>query len=500
MYFEDVRQWQGTADDLTKKLKQKTEQLGLLIEPPTLRTVRQWRTKQLLSQPKGKKFGFRQILEGLATTLLLKQGWTFAAIAEVLPQLSDMALEQRIIAEANNQDPTLSPTTLPLPRRQASLLDLAEDSIVLLAQGIIRQYTKILNREIVRQDDTMPSELYRAMCKLGRLYIEEGKPDNAACVHTILERARYPLNTDEWELEIFRHPDFRFRQATLVESELRVPTPDCAEIANSKGAFGEDNVIERRLYERLIQMTEQLGSRRQHKAYTAIRELFGRRSLIGEYQLLDYLVENNLTPIQGTIIDTFFDQVPDIWLIDGLAHRCAYCGTLMRPHPNQKRFPSGRCPIRQCQNYEPRKAEVSEKLDPTKERLLIAKSQILTYWTGPGIDELAIFDVAKKNGLKTELYPDSDKCDIGINGYRIGIDAKSYTSPVSLGLRLSRSIGGLVYYRRRIIAVSDQLIEDNPDYLSILQSTLGKKGDSATLELFTVSQVIQLLQKIKDEN
>ncbi len=136
MYFEDIRQWQGTADFL-------------------------------------------------------------AAIAQILPSFPDLLLEQQIIAEADGQDPTWSPpmqtVTLPLTPGQASTLDLAEDAVVLLAQGILRQYSGVLNREIVRQDDSMPSELYRAMCKLGRLDIEAGLPDRAACVHNVLERARYPL-------------------------------------------------------------------------------------------------------------------------------------------------------------------------------------------------------------------------------------------------------------------------------------------------------------------
>lgn len=502
MYFEDVRQWQGTADTLTKELKRQIEQLRLSVEPPALRTVRSWRAKQLLSQPKGQEFGFRQILEGLATALLLKKGWTLTAIAQVLPSFPDLVLEQQIIAESDGQDPTWSipmqTATLPLPIGHASKLDLAEDAVVLLAQGIVRQYTKTLNREIVRQDDTMPSELYRAMCKLGRLYIEEGLPDRAACVHTVLERGRYPL--EKWDLDIFRHPDFRFRQAILIDPDFRVPTSDCAEIANSRGTFGEDNVIEHRLHERLREATERLGSRRQHKAYTALRELFGRNSLLGEHQLLDYLVDKDLTPLQGMIIDTFFDRVPDIWLIDGYAHRCAHCGTLMRPYPNKKTFPDGRCPIRQCAGQESERAKFSEKLDPNKDSLLIAKPQILTYWTGPAIDEVTIFDTARNHGLNAELYPESDLCDVAINNRNIGIDAKSYSSPVSLALRLNRSIGGLIYYRRRIIAVSDRLIEDNPYYLSTLLSTLDKKGDPATLEILSVSEIIQLLKGMKYEN
>ncbi|MEK0180628.1 hypothetical protein [Microcoleus anatoxicus] len=503
MDFEDIRQWLGTAEAIAKELKRQIPRLGLSVEPPTVRTVRLWRSKQLLSQPKGQEFRFRQILEGLGVALLLKRGWTLAAIAQVLPSFPDATLEQQIIAEANCQDPSWLPqmptTTLPLPTGHASAIDLAEDTVILLAQGILRQYTRIINRDIVRQDDSMPSELYRGMCKLGRLYIESGKSDRAACVHTVLERARYPL--DKWELDIFCHPDFRFCQAILIDSDLRVPTSDCAEIANIGGSFGEDNVIEHRLYERLREATERLGIRRQHKAYTALRSLFGSRSLIGEHQLLDYLGDNDLTPLQGTIVDTFFDSVPDVWLINGQAHRCAHCGTLMRPYPDRKLFPDGRCPIRQCLGHNSSKAKVSEKLDQNQDRLLIAKPQILTYWTGPAIDELAIFEAARKNGLDAELYPESDLCDVSINGRNIGIDAKSYTSPVSLALRLNRTgIGGLEHYRRRIIAVSDQLIEERPDYLSTFQSAIDKKDAPATLEILSVSQVIELLKAIKYEN
>lgn len=503
MYFEDVNQWQGTAEGLAKELERQVGQLKLSVEPPALRTVRLWRSKQLLSQPKGHQFGFRQILEGLAIALLLKKGWTLAAIAQVLPSFPDTALERQIVAEADSQDPTWLPTvqttylSLPPGHRQAN--DLAEDAIVLLAQGIIRQYDRILSgRDIVRQEDSMPSEIYKAMCKLGRLYIEEGCLDRAACIHDVLDRARYPLSAQEWQLKIFRQPNFRFSKATLIDPDLRVPSSDCALIANLSGAFGEDNAIEYRLHTRLREATEQLSRRYQHKAYTALRQLFARYSLIGESKLLDYLVENNLTPLQRTITETFFDPVPDVWLIEGLAHRCAHCGTLMRPHPNKKYFPNGRCPIRQCNSSNP--AKVAERLEPTQDLLLIAKPQILTYWTGPAIDELAMFDAARQNSLNAELYPESDLCDVAINDRAIGIDAKSYTSPVSLALRLNRSIGGLIHYRRRILAVSDWLIEDNPSYLSTLQSTLDKKGDPATLEIMSVLSVIQLLEKICHAN
>jgi hypothetical protein len=498
MHFENVRDWEGTADAFTQELRRKIDTLGLPIEAPNVRTVRSWRSKHLFSQAKGKNFGFRQILEGLASALFLKKGWTLKAIAEVLPSLDDLAIEQQIIAEATNIEATAS-VELETPsllqgsqERQKS--NLAENAVILLAQGILLQYHSIINgREIVRQNDKIPHPLHSAMCMLGRLYVEEGKVDRAACVHDVLERARHPLNSDFWGLATFQQQNFPFGKVTLVEPELRVPSQECLTVANISGSFGEDNVIEHQLHGSLRNATEKLGRRRKDGAYSALRELLGRRSLISDRELLEKLTELQLTPVQPTVID-FFDPVPDVWLIDGFANRCGNCGTLMRPHPDKKRFPDGFCPIRQCNSkFSPK---VSERLNPETERLLIAKPQILTYWTGPAIDEIAIFDKAKSYGLNAELYPDSDRCDVSINDRALGIDAKSYTSPVSLALKLNQGIGGLIDYRRRIIAISDELVDNNSGYLSDLRSSLDKKGDPATLEIMSVSSVISLLKEM----
>jgi hypothetical protein len=122
--------------------------------------------------------------------------------------------------------------------------------------------------------------------------------------------------------------------------------------------------------------------------------------------------------------------------------------------------------------------------------LHVAKPQILLYWTGPGIDDLAIYDEANRSGIVAELYPECDLCDVAIGGRAIGIDAKSYSSPVSLALRLNRTIGGLTHYRRRIIAVGDELLDIDRDYIATVRSCLEKRGDPATLEILPVSKVI----------
>lgn len=494
MNFDGLKDWQGTAENLSEKLQHKIEQLNLSVEPPAVRTVRSWRGKKLLSQPKGKKFGFRQILEGLAILLFLKKGWTLKAIAEVLSSLNDEELERQILVirdGENSEQPDRHQQLSLFPTQQnKSNLTLAEDAVILLAQGILRQYDRVLTgREIVRQDDKLPPELHSAMCKLGRLYLEEGKCDRAACVHDLLERSRYSFDTDnQWDLNILQHSEFRFSNVKLIYSDLRVPTPDCAEIADISGGYGEDNVIENRLHQLIRTATESLGRSKQHQAYTSIRELLGRRSLIRERELLDYLEEKDLTPRLETVLE-FFDPVPEVWLIDAHAHRCAHCNTLMRPHFNQKRYPNGYCPIHQCNSKYP--PQISERLNPEDGRLLVAKPQILAYWTAPAIDELAIFDEAKTYGLDAELYPESDLCDVSIGDRNIGIDAKSYRSPVLLALKLNRSIGGLINYKIRIIAITDELIEDCPGYLSTLRSLLDEKS----LQIMSVSSVIENIQE-----
>lgn len=369
------------------------------------------------------------------------------------------------------------------------------DAVVLLAQGILRQYERILGgREIVRQDDRMPPELQGAMSRLGRLYIEEGKPDRAACIHDVLDRARYTLGSPTWDLDLFTTPEFPFRHAVLIDPELRVPTVDCASIARLSGG-GEDNVIEHRLHATLRDAVERLGPERD-RAYTAIRELLGRRSLIGEHELTRWVGEQKLAPVHG-LFDEVFERVADAWLIDGMANRCAGCGTLLRPHADRATFPDGHCPLRTCFGAS---HHAAERLDPAADRLLVARPQVLTYWTAPAVDELRIYDAAVAAGHSATLYPASDECDVAVelDGVRVGVDAKTYASPVTLAMTLNRGIGGLVNYRTRIIAVNDGVIAQSPGYLETLLSCLDRHGEVATLRIRPVSAVIKMLQGVSD--
>lgn len=485
--------WSGTADDLVEEVARMVRGLGLAVKPPSVRTIRLWRTKRLLGREAGRRFKRRQILEALAAAVLFERGWSTTAIVDHFAEYADADLERTIREATTGVDAAPVVTVRDGQRRGNN--DAAEEAAILLAQGILLQYRRILpGREIIRQGDEVPPELQAAMCRLGRLYITEGSEDRAACVHDVLARARFPLGGPKWGLTAFQAEGFRFADAVLIEPDLKVPTADCASIAAIPGGFGEDNVVENRLHTRLRESAERLGSRR-HEAYSGIRELLARHSLVDERMLIDFLDERGLSLVLSIVVEEFYGHVPDAWLIRGRVHRCAHCRTLMRPHPDRRRYADGICPIRQCASK--RAPEVGERLVPEAALLLVANSQVLTYWTGPGIDELAIYDEARQLGLDAELYPESDMCDISVGGRAIGIDAKSYSSPISLGLRLNRGIGGLINYRRRFIAVGDEMVATNPDYVATLRSALVSRGDPSTLEIMDVSSVIAMLREMR---
>jgi hypothetical protein len=118
--------------------------------------------------------------------LLLKKGWTLVAIAEVLSSWNNQELERQILVARDGENVDVDNLSSSqesssfFQQRTRNNTTLAEDAVILLAQGILRQYDRVLTgREIVRQDDKLPPELHSAMCKLGRLYLEEGKCDRA---------------------------------------------------------------------------------------------------------------------------------------------------------------------------------------------------------------------------------------------------------------------------------------------------------------------------------
>ena len=346
--------------------------------------------------------------------------------------------------------------------------------VALLAQGLELIYARVANGiGIVRQDHNVPQPMQEAQSFIGRLYLEEGKIEKgSADLHELIALCTKPLDSPEWGLAAFSRDDCVFRHTVLVDPELRVPTRECGVIAASYQGFGEHQIFEQILFEKLKSLAIQ--QRDSASAYSALRELLGRHSVISSTDLVSYLDRYGMLNIQADVVREFYQPVPEAWLVEGVAYRCEHCRALMKPG---RRGFAPKCSMVQCATMA--KSSKPILLDSAGQQLLNARAPILKYWTEPAIDELRIYDTARELGIAdAALYPFHDAVDISIlPDMAVGIDVKSYSSPEILAMKFIQSgIGGLAQYREKIVAITDACVMGEPDYIKRMLKRLNDVG------------------------
>jgi hypothetical protein len=357
-----------------------------------------------------------------------------------------------------------------------------EDAVVtirLLAKGIVEISRRIVDGAIVRQDD-MPSSLRSGLERLSRHCLVEGVEDHGANVHVLMDLATIPIG--EWGIPSFSG-NFPYVQAVLIDRDLGVPSGDCLDIGMiSSGADAYEDIHHRQLREAV-----RSHGKRADEVYTLVRERLVRNPVDKQKDLMAFLLDSGL----AKIADTFRGWMRPIPLAcrfpDGKTRTCAGCGSLLYPTRDTSRFPVGRCRIRACTEDRPTPLEGMVIDDPQEWR--VAAGDILASWVGPGLPEIRLHDELKGRGISVRLYPCQDAVDVGIP-YELGIDVKSYTCPVTLGERLTRSIGGLAQFDRRIVAVPDAKVRRHAGYLSDLRAHY--RGDQ-TVEFRTISETLEAL-------
>lgn len=349
---------------------------------------------------------------------------------------------------------------------------------MMLARGLVDIYDRItLDGSAVQQDATMPSSARRALARLSRLCIEGGVEDIGSTIHLVMGRASGPLSG--WQVPAFA-PPFRFADVELVNSEFGVPTDDCRELARLGGS--EIDAAEDLHHEQLRAAVQSYPAAKRHHAYTSIRE---------------YVVRNPATPLdhlhrfitQGQhahaarAIASLYRTIPQNAIAGGLARTCGRCGSLLWPDRDPA-YPHGRCRVRRCA-IEGDTIPGTIIDDPVTWRL--ATSAVLAFWVGPGFDETRLYDALREAGRQPILYPQSDAADVSLDALTIGIDVKTYSSPLLLGSRLSQSIGRLALFERRIVAVPAYKLRLNARYLEDLR--LAYTG-SDRLEFASIADVL----------
>lgn len=470
-----LRGWEGTAEELAALLQEVSTSLDLPGEAPNVRTLRLWRTEHVLSKTRPRRFTEREALEALAMMRLSAEGLRVKASSVRIGPLDNDGL-RRLIVQAGEESPLLS------GRAQQALM-----AVQLLAQGVSLLYRQVDSGRLVRQSNDLPGPLQDAMTLLGRLYLEEGKEDAAASVHQVLDRCRLPFQA--WNLDVLADKAFPHRETALIEADLFLPTTECEELARS-GGLGLENLLEEDLYTALREAiaTLPIGG---NQAYTAIRRQLGEASLTTRRQLQAFCDEADLNMVLTDLLSSrFYRPVPEAWLIEGEAVRCAHCGTLMRPQGNRRRYPYGKCPLRAC--HAVHAPTPGERLPAAQ--ALVCTPALLNFWVNPAVDELKIFHEAVRRKVPVELYPRGDAVDVELWG-TTGIDVKAYLNPVTLAKRLNeKGLDRLLEYppSGRLLAVPDALASEG--YLGALRGML----DPVRLPQVRVVRVGQILSALKE--
>jgi hypothetical protein len=359
--------------------------------------------------------------------------------------------------------------------------DAAEVTARLLARGLVEIYERIVNYgEPVRQDASLPGAARRALARLSELSLEAGVEDLGASIHVAMDRACGPFR--DWGLPQFA-PPFRHADVALIDRDLGVPTEDCREMAGAGGS--EASALEEIHHESLRGALQGYSSKERNHAYSAIREFVVRNPAVDKERLHGFVAEGGHAAA-AKVIMSFYRPVPQAALFGGLGRRCGHCGALLWPDRDAA-FPEGRCRIRQCRLAHPQPA-IGDEIPP--ELWQLATNALLGFWVGPGLDEIRVFDALKRARRNVTLYPQADAADVGVDGLAVGIDVKTYASPIVLAARLTRSIGRLELFDRRIIAFPDDKLRLNRRYGDQLREAYqGSRG----LEFMTVTDAIREL-------
>lgn len=452
--------------------------------PLTKRTFIYYRGKGVISPANGKKYTYLHLVQCLAARKLANEGWTLNQLLQLIPGVDPDQLTQLVVGEIE-ADAVLAGNKIftDLPKNDVSeettdfgKLPQPMLALQMLAVGVCDAFHSVVDEHRNINGNEIPFTLKRAMGLLGKLCVEEGKEDEFACVHTTLALCKLPFNHSRWPLASFKAPTFQFSSINLIDVDHRCPTQDCIELAS---IGNELNIKELFSFELLQQLCSGFGSS-QHEAYKKIREFIGRNPITTIQAIVEFTRAENIAKVEPFLTHEIYSPLGKHILADGFLHRCKHCHAALR-----KVYEGlGSCPIKQCSLYG-RHISLDDPETPRDDSVIL-NPHLLTFWFGPAIDELSIFDLAEDCGHDVQLYPESDACDIAIDGYDIGIDVKSYSSPILLARALNRSIGRLTMYHKKIIAVSDSSIARHIDYLSVLAKNY---NDVYPLEFHSVSSV-----------
>lgn len=325
------------------------------------------------------------------------------------------------------------------------------DTLRLLAAGVVLQHQACARGALLdARDDrgrTMtPKLLLRAQARLSRLQIASGELARADSLHQLVADCSQPLG--QWAPAALLEGDAALADLVLIDPEVRSPSPECV----SLGLEGQNlaDVKEDVWFGKLQSLLGTLplpDSRAQ--AYTRLRRFIVAHPAATQAELDELIRELDaitLLPLLGPLVHEMYPSL--VTTAETPVGRCGHCGSLIEA-TNPPHCSSARCREEHAQ------AQVRDHVDPAQVRVL--RGELVLYWVNPGRDELRLYETLKGRRDDVVLYPNQDEVDIGLGGERdIGLDLKDYASMPTLARRFHRELGGLAFYRRGIVVVTDR--------------------------------------------
>jgi hypothetical protein len=354
----------------------------------------------------------------------------------------------------------------------------ASVAVRLVARGLIDTFRGIgASRDVLRQDASMPPTLRRGMALVSMIALESGYPDDVgAQVNAFTAMACKPVR--DWGPQPFRLCEEA--AAILVDEGFSAPTHDCLQLASGGD---ESSIIEDLFHERLRAALAAVGPEAA-TLYRKVREGIIRKPCRTKADVLAFA--------QGSIelagdIPGFFRRLPAAALHGHTLRLCARCSAPLFPDRDTASYPIGRCAVRECRMTHPIPAAGEEHEVANPEDWRIADHALMTFWVGPGLPEIALHDALKAVRDDVELYPMCDLADVSIGGTDIGIDVKSYSSAAVIGQKFASGIGGLMAFRRKIVAIPDMWIRIDRDYL---RTAAAVSGCPQGIEFMSITNVL----------
>lgn len=442
-------------------LKQKEWQ-GVTLRAPSRPLAGSYRNLGLISAAVRKRYQWRHLVQMTVACLLVQTGHSRDIVAARFAPLS----ADQILGLLDADDPMAEAAPQgdheALPDTSAgstAWLDAAAREFVgLLAAGLVEQFKLAHAGQPVIHGPGLSANLVGALRRLAAICIVSGKAIRHDGAHALIDQARRPLRALDWDLEALDRPGFPYAGVRLLDPVTRMPTLDCIDIA--RRIASELDMREQQAFKELEATVDQFGSRGD-EVYSALREYIVRHPVCRPSDMRRDMEAANMQ-LALPFLASCYQPLQPHHMVGGDFHRCPGCGAPMAASTISGHVA---CTVRQCLSFD---APVpAGDVRHVTAGLVVAKPHVQMYWCGPGLDEVALHDAASAAGVETVLYPWRDKCDLGMDNDRVGIDVKSHANPFLLASMLNADIGGLSLFGRRIIAVNDQSISRFANYLEI---------------------------------